>query len=115
MPNYELDVEIVSVGDQLYANFDGRYEFTDSEFDRVDISFPVAPDANQINVDFDGQMLLWQWDNYGVYSTDDVPDMPLIEFDGPAGQTAGVLRVQYRHRLIQRQDEFVYFCPLDFS
>ena len=110
MPLEEMYVEIQPHADRLHAVFTGDFTFTYIPNDVNSMMFPVPPDANNISAWQDGVELEWTWSSE-EYPTilPEMPNIPMIEWQGPFPTNGAVFRVDYEHDLIERPEEFIFF------
>ena len=110
MPLEEVGVQIDPAADGLVASVHGDFTFDYIPADVEKMMFPVPPDASDIHGFYAGSEFLWHWAN-DWYPTvlPETPWIPMIEWNGPFPKRGGVFTVTYRHRVIERPQEFVYF------
>ncbi len=114
MPLEEMRVVISAAPTgTLEADFSGDFTFTYIPQDVNSMLFPVPPDANNIRVWQDKVELPWTWSN-GLYPTvlPEWPMIPMFGWLGPFPVNGAVFRVEYKHNLIKRPDEFIFFYAL---
>jgi len=94
----------------LEAAFSGDFTFTHIPQDVNSMLFPVPPDANNIRVWQDNVELPWNWSN-GLYPTvlPEWPMIPMFGWQGPFPVNGAVFRVEYKHNLIKRPQESIFF------
>lgn len=110
MPLEEMYVEIRPDGNDLHADFTGDFTFTYISNDVNSMLFPVPPNANNIHVWQDNNELPWTWSSE-EYPTilPEMPNIPMIEWQGPFPEDGAVFTVDYEHDLIERPTEFIFF------
>ena len=113
MPLEEMYVQIQPDGNDLHAVFTGDFTFTYIPKDVSSMLFPVPPDANNIRVRQDSNELPWTWSSK-EYPTilPEMPNIPMIEWQGPFHPNGAVFRVDYEHDLIERPNDFIFFYAL---
>jgi hypothetical protein len=113
MPLEEMYVEIRPDGNGLDATFTGDFTFVYIPKDVNSMLFPVPPDANNIRVWADSNELPWTWSSE-EYPTilPEMPNIPMIEWQGPFHPNGGIFRVDYEHDLIKRPNDFIFFYAL---
>ena len=113
MPLEDMYVEIQAGGDGLHAVFTGDFTFTYIPEDVNSMLFPVPPDANNIGVWQDDVELAWAWSSQ-LYPTilEEIPNIPMIEWQGPFPEYGAVFTVDYEHDLIKRPTKFIFFYAL---
>ena len=125
-------VEIEPDTNGLHAVFTGRFVFTPLPSDVNSILFPVPTDANNIHVwrfapgppmppsrsqvsgDYGDYIeLAWSWSSE-QYPTilPEMPEIPMIEWQGPFPADGAFFRVDYEHNLIKRSNESIFFYAL---
>jgi len=113
MPLEDMYVEIQPGGDGLHAVFTGDFTFTYIPEDVNSMLFPVPPDANNIGVWQNDVELAWAWSSQ-LYPTilEEIPNIPMNEWQGPFPEDGAVFTVDYEHDLIKRPTEFIFFYAL---
>jgi hypothetical protein len=113
MPLEEIYVQIQPDGNSLHAVFTGDFTFVYIPKDVNLMLFPVPPDANNIRVRADSNELPWTWSSE-EYPTilPEMPNLPMIEWQGPFHPNGAVFRVDYEHDLIERPNDFIFFYAL---
>lgn len=113
MPLEDMDIQIQAAGSSFHAYFSGDFTFDYIPDDVTSMLFPVPPDAAGIGVWQDDVELFWDWSS-DTYPTilPEIPEIPMIEWQGPFPSEGAVFNVQYDHDLIQRPDEFIFFYAL---
>ena len=110
MPLEDMKIVIRPSGSGLQAAFTGDFTFTYIPEDVNAMLFPLPPDTNGIRVWQDPLELEWRWSDQ-QYPTvlPEMPNIPMIEWQGPFPAAGAVFRVDYRHELIRRPQEFIFF------
>lgn len=113
MPLEEMYVQIQPDGNSLHAVFTGDFTFVYIPKDVNSMLFPVPLDANNIRVREDSNELPWTWSSE-EYPTilPEMPNIPMIEWQGPFHPNGAVFRVDYEHDLIERPNDFIFFYAL---
>jgi len=113
MPLEDMYVEIQPCANGLHAVFTGDFTFEYIPEDVNSMLFPVPPDANNIRAWQDAIGLAWAWSGE-LYPTilPEMPNMPMIEWQGPFPLGGAVFTVDYEHDLIKRPTEFIFFYAL---
>jgi len=113
MPAEEMYVQIQPDGNGLHAVFTGLFTFVYIPKDVKSMLFPVPPDANNIRVWADSNELPWT-PSEREYPTilPEMPNIPMIEWQGPFHPNGAVFRVDYEHDLIERPNSFLFFYAL---
>jgi len=113
MPLEEMYVQIQPDGNGLDAVFTGLFTFVYIPKDVNSMLFPVPPDANNIRVWADSNELPWT-PSEREYPTilPEMPNIPMIEWQGPFHPNGAVFRVDYEHDLIERPNSFLFFYAL---
>ncbi len=113
MPLEEMYIEIQPDGNGLYATVTGDFTFVSIPKDVNSMLFPVPPDANNIRVREDSNELPWTWSSE-EYPTilPEMPNIPMIEWQGPFHPNGSVFSVYYEHDLIERPNDFIFFYAL---
>ncbi len=113
MPLEDMHIIIEPVSNGLHATFTGDFTFTYISDGVTSMTFPVPPDATNIQVWQDDVALSWNWTS-DLYPTilPEMDSIPMIEWDGPFPAGGAVFTVDYEHDLIKRPDEFIFFYAL---
>lgn len=95
------------------ADFIGDMIFDYIPSDVTTMWFPLPPDATAIQVWQDDVELNWNW-NREHYPTvlPEIPEIPMIQWEGPFPLDGAVFTVAYQHQLIARPDEDIFFYAL---
>ena len=110
MPLENMHIDIRPDGNGLEALFSGEFTFTYIPSDVTSMLFPMPPDAHNIQAYQDEGELGWTWSGEEYPTV--LPEMstiPMIEWGGPFPEMGAILRVDYEHDLIERQEEFIFF------
>lgn len=110
MPLEQLDIQILPTGGVPHAVVSGDFFFDYIPEDVTGMLFPVPPGSTNIHVWQDSLELSWTW-SAQLYPTvlPELPEIPMIEWQGPFPVDGAVFTVEYEHDLIERPDEFIYF------
>lgn len=113
MPLEDMYVEIQPCANGLRAVFTGDFTFEYIPEEVNSMLFPVPPDANNIRAWQDAVELAWSWSGE-LYPTilPEMPNIPMIEWQGPFPLEGAVFTVDYEHGLIERPTEFIFFYAL---
>ncbi|MHC5075172.1 MAG: GLUG motif-containing protein, partial [Planctomycetota bacterium] len=110
MPLEEMEIHITESPSGLHANFSGDFHFNYIPTDVTSMMFPVPPDATGIGVWLWDSALEWYWadDTYPTV-VPELPEIPMVEWDGPFDEWGGLFTVDYEHDLIERPGEYIFF------
>jgi hypothetical protein len=100
-------------GNTLEASVYGLYPMKNLEYEKVSILDPVPPKSHDIRIALDGNPLKWMWSD-SVYRTilPEWPQIPQLEWTIAPVPDTFKLTANYRHGLIYRKDEIVFFYPM---
>ncbi|MBN2533668.1 MAG: hypothetical protein JXB88_12290 [Spirochaetales bacterium] len=97
----------------LEASVYGLYPMRNLEYEKVFILDPVPPKSYDISIALDGNPLEWTWSDM-VYKTvlPEWPQIPQLEWTIAPVPDEFKLTAKYKHGLIYRKDEMVFFYPM---